>query len=207
MAAAPPRPAPVRPALRRTAVSVSLGAVAMLGASFAAVPLYDLFCRATGYGGTTQVASVAPDRRGTRDLGVRFDTNVAPGLAWRFESETPQVTLRAGETKTVFYKVTNTGSAPSTGIAAYNVAPEAAGGFFVKMACFCFTEQTLQPGESMDMAVVFYLDPDLETDERMRGVSEITLSYTFFAAKTQPGVGATQLNPAATPERKGKTNG
>lgn len=207
MAAAPPKPAPFRPAHRRTAVAVGLGAAAMLGLSFAAVPLYDLFCRATGYGGTTQVAAAAPERRGTRDLRVRFDANVAPGLLWRFAAETAQVTLRAGETRTVFYKVTNTGAAASTAIAAYNVAPEAAGSFFVKISCFCFTEQTLQPGESLDMPVVFFLDPDLEKDERMRNVSDVTLSYTFFAAKTQPRAGAAQLNPAAKPQTQGKNDG
>lgn len=199
-------PAPSR-AHRRTAFAVTFGAATMLGASFAAVPLYDLFCRVTGYGGTTQVAKEAPQRRGTRDLRVRFDANVAPGLTWRFESETAQVSLRAGETKTVFYKITNFGPAAATGIASYNVAPDAAGAFFNKIACFCFTEQTLQAGESMDMPVVFFLDPDLEADERMKGVSEVTLSYTFFPAKTQPGAGAVQLNPAAKPQTQGKNDG
>ncbi|MBL8589693.1 MAG: cytochrome c oxidase assembly protein [Methylobacteriaceae bacterium] len=192
---------------RWVALSVAAGAFAMLGLSFAAVPLYDLFCRVTGYGGTTQVATAAPQARGTRDIRVRFDANVAPGLGWRFESETATVTLRAGETKTVFYKVTNTGKTASTGIASYNVAPEAAGGFFNKIACFCFTEQTLEAGESMDMPVVFFLDPDLEKDERMRGVADVTLSYTFFAAKTQPKAGAAQLQPAASPQAKGNTDG
>ncbi len=198
---------PVPPSHRRTALAVTLGAATMLGVSFAAVPLYDLFCRATGYGGTTQVAKEAPLARGARDIRVRFDANVAPGLPWRFESETAQVSLRAGETKTVFYKVTNVGAAAATGIASYNVAPEAAGGFFNKIACFCFTEQTLQAGESMDMPVVFFLDPELEKDERMKGVAEVTLSYTFFAAKTRPGAGAAELNPAARPQTQGKNDG
>lgn len=177
---------PKAKASRRTALAVVGVVAAMLGLAYAAVPLYQMFCRVTGYGGTTQVAANAPARVGAREFLVRFDANVAPGLQWRFESETPSIRLKAGETKTIFYKVTNVGPAESVGVAAYNVAPEAAGAWFNKIACFCFTEQRLAAGESLDMPVVFFLDPALEGERTMQDVSEITLSYTFFAPKGAP---------------------
>src|SRR5579884_219166 len=123
-------------------------AVLMVGASFAAVPLYRIFCAATGYGGTTQVARSAPGEIGKRVLTVRFDANVAPGLPWQFAPEAPSVSLRTGETKTVFYKVTNTANHPVSATAAYNVSPDQAGSYFDKLACFCFSEQTLNAHES-----------------------------------------------------------
>jgi cytochrome c oxidase assembly protein subunit 11 len=154
----------------------------MVALSFAAVPLYRLFCAATGYGGTTQVAHVAPSELGKRVLAVRFDANVAPGLPWQFTPETPSVSLRTGETKTVFYKVTNNADRPVSATAAYNVSPDQAGSYFDKLACFCFAEQTLQAHETAEWPVVFFLDPALEQDETMRNVGAITLSYTFFVS-------------------------
>ena len=115
----------------------------MLGLSFASVPLYRLFCAVTGYGGTTQVAKSAPAEQGARRITVRFDGNVAAGLPWRFEPETREIVVRTGETATIFYKVTNTSDAPATGMATYNVSPDQTGSWFNKIACFCFTEQTL----------------------------------------------------------------
>jgi len=170
---------------RRGLVAVLAGGVslAMLGLSFAAAPLYRLFCAATGYAGTTQVAKAAPALKGIRDLTVRFDANVAPGLAWKFTPETPEIKLRTGETATVFYKVTNMSGADTAAQAMYNVSPESAGAYFDKISCFCFNEQKLGPHESADMPVVFFLDPALEKDETMAGVQAITLSYTFFASK------------------------
>ena len=162
----------------------------MAGLSFAAVPLYRLFCAATGYGGTTQVAHVVPTELGKRVLTVRFDANVAPGLAWDFAPETPSVSLRTGETKTVFYKVTNNADRPVSATAAYNVSPDQAGSYFDKLACFCFSEQTLKPHETAEWPVVFFLDPALEQDEVMRHVGAVTLSYTFFASKTAPAKAA-----------------
>jgi cytochrome c oxidase assembly protein subunit 11 len=162
----------------------------MVGLSFAAVPLYRLFCAATGYGGTPQVVGVAPSEPGKRVLTVRFDANVAPGLPWSFAPETPSVSLRTGETKTVFYKVTNSADHPVAAIAAYNVSPDQAGGYFDKLACFCFSEQTLQAHETAEWPVVFFLDPALEQDETMKGVGAITLSYTFFASKNAPAKSA-----------------
>ena len=154
-----------------------------LGMSFAAVPLYRKFCQATGFGGTTQVANGPSSTRGKRTLTVRFDANVAPGLPWRFEPETPAIALATGQTATVFFKVTNTSDHATAADAKYNVSPDVAGLYFDKISCFCFTRQTLDPHESMDMPVVFFLDPDLETDETMAAIDTLTLSYTFFAAK------------------------
>ena len=163
----------------------------MVGMAYAAVPLYRLFCAATGYNGTTQVADAAPLAKGRRILTVRFDANVAAGLDWSFAPESPSIRLRTGETATVFYKVTNRSRYETTGIARYNVAPDAAGGWFDKISCFCFAEQTLAPGEKMEMPVVFFLDPGLESDETMRQVDAVTLSYTFYATrKTLPASAA-----------------
>ena len=174
--------------VRHWSTAVFAGAVvfAMLGASFAAVPLYRLFCAATGFGGTTQVAQSAPATRGARTLTVRFDTNVAAGLAWRLEPEQASISARTGETKTVFFRVTNLSNAPTTGIAAYNVSPDQAGAWFNKIACFCFSEQTLGPRETAEWPVVFFLDPALETDETMAQVGGVTLSYTVYAPKGGP---------------------
>lgn len=155
----------------------------MLALSFAAVPLYRMFCAATGYGGTTQAAKTAPDHQGLRQLVVRFDANVAPGLPWSFEPEIPQIRLRTGKTATVFFKVANLSDHPVAARASYNVGPDAAGAYFDKLNCFCFSEQTLGPREAAELPVVFFLDPALEQDETMRGVDAVTLSYTFFAAK------------------------
>jgi cytochrome c oxidase assembly protein subunit 11 len=162
----------------------ALGAVLLsLGMSFAAVPLYRKFCQATGFAGTTQVAEGPAALTGRRFLNVRFDANVAPGLPWRFEPETPSINIRTGATATVFFKVTNESDRKTVADARYNVTPEVSGLYFKKIACFCFSEQSLQPHESLEMPVVFYLDPALEKDETMAAVDTLTLSYTFFAAK------------------------
>ncbi|OAI31357.1 cytochrome C oxidase assembly protein [Methylosinus sp. R-45379] len=159
------------------------GSVAMLILSFASVPLYRAFCSATGFGGTTQVAKLAPAKPGERSIGVRFDANVARDLPWRFEPETPRIVVRTGETATIYYKVVNLSDQETSGVAAYNVSPDQAGAYFDKLACFCFSEQKLAPHESAEWPVVFFLDPALEADETMRHVEEITLSYSFFASK------------------------
>ncbi|CAN2535526.1 Cytochrome+c+oxidase+assembly+protein+CtaG [Methylocapsa aurea] len=159
------------------------GSVAMLILSFASVPLYRAFCSATGFGGTTQVAKVAPAKPGERTLGVRFDANVAHDLPWRFAPETPRIVVRTGETATIYYKVVNLSDRETSGVAAYNVSPDQAGAYFDKLACFCFSEQKLAPHESAEWPVVFFLDPALEKDETMNHVEEVTLSYSFFATK------------------------
>ena len=171
------------PAHRRVALCVIAAAVVMGGMSYAAVPLYQAFCKATGYGGTTQTADAAPAARGTRRMTVRFDANVAPGLDWSFEPETASLELVPGETATVFYKVRNLSKRAGTATAVYNVTPDVAGAWFDKISCFCFTEQRLDAGESADLPVVFFLDPALERDETMDNVRSLTLSYTFYAPK------------------------
>jgi cytochrome c oxidase assembly protein subunit 11 len=162
----------------------------MFGMAFASVPLYRMFCAATGYGGTPQIVATASLQQGARSLSVRFDANVAPGLPWDFSPETESISLRTGQTATIFFKVTNKSDKPVTAQAMFNVTPENAGAFFDKISCFCFTEQKLGGHESAEMAVVFYLNPALEQDESMRYVDAITLSYTFFASKTAAPVTA-----------------
>jgi cytochrome c oxidase assembly protein subunit 11 len=152
----------------------------MVGMSYAAVPLYDWFCRATGFNGTTQVATTAPKEISDRIVTVRFDSNVGPGLPWKFTPERTSIDVRIGEVVTVEYSVTNLSARETTGIASYNVAPLNWGAYFQKINCFCFTEQTLKPGEKRDMAVVFYVDPSLLNDEDAREHNTITLSYTFY---------------------------
>jgi cytochrome c oxidase assembly protein subunit 11 len=175
-----PRPKPPHNLIAGLVFGTSL---VMLGMSFAAVPLYRMFCAATGFGGTTQVALEAPKLRGQRVLTVRFDANVAPGLAWKFVPDVSQIRLRTGETTTVFFKVTNLTARETSAQAMYNVSPDVSGAYFDKISCFCFTEQHLGPHETMDMPVVFFLDPALEKDKDMKNVAEVTLSYTFFAAQ------------------------
>ena len=171
---------------RRVALSIIGIVVAMGGLSYASVPLYQMFCRVTGYGGTTQGASTAPQSRGARMITVRFDSNVGAGLPWTFTPEIPALTVRTGETATVFFKVANRSDREWAATASYNVSPDQSGLYFTKISCFCFSEQRLGPGETAEWPVVFYLDPALEKDETMAQVDGVTLSYTFFASKTQP---------------------
>jgi cytochrome c oxidase assembly protein subunit 11 len=170
---------------RDAAVAFACGAFValMVGVSFAAVPLYSWFCRTTGFGGTTQVAKTAPKQVSGRTITVRFDSNVAPGLPWSFEPERRTVDVRLGEVVTVYYAVRNESARVTTGQAGYNVAPPTTGAYFEKINCFCFTEQTLQPGEKRDMAVVFFVDPKLASDSDEDAVNNITLSYTFYPVR------------------------
>lgn len=158
--------------------------VLMVGASYAAVPLYDWFCRATGFNGTTQVATSAPAEGPlARKIAVRFDANVGPGLPWKFEPEQNEIEVRIGEVVTVYYTVTNQAARPTTGVAAYNVAPLTVGYYFQKINCFCFNEQVMGPGEKREMPVVFYVDPALAKDSENDGLNTITLSYTFYPVR------------------------
>jgi cytochrome c oxidase assembly protein subunit 11 len=152
----------------------------MVGAAFAAVPFYSWFCRTTGFGGTTQVASVAPAGMLDRKITVRFDSNVAPGLPWRFMPEVNSIDLRIGEVATVYYDVVNTSDRTTEAQASYNVTPPTVGAYFTKINCFCFTQQRLGPGEKRQMAVVFYVDPALVKDSDQDDLNTITLSYTFY---------------------------
>lgn len=158
--------------------------VLMVGAAYAAVPFYNWFCRATGFNGTTQIAEVAPTTAPlARKVAVRFDSNVAGGLPWKFEPEKNQIEVRIGEVATVYYTVTNEAARTTTGQAAYNVAPLTVGRYFQKINCFCFTEQTMARGETRQMAVVFYVDPSIVKDSDNDGLNTITLSYTFYPVR------------------------
>ncbi|WP_281017422.1 MULTISPECIES: cytochrome c oxidase assembly protein [unclassified Minwuia] len=152
----------------------------MLGASYASVPLYDLFCRVTGYGGTTQEADVGADHLGKRMVTVQFDANVARGMPWDFRPVQRELKLRTGETAIAYYRATNNTDRTVIGTATFNVTPLKVGYYFNKIDCFCFTEQVLAPGQSVDMPVQFFVDPEMEDDSNADEVKLITLSYTFF---------------------------
>ena len=154
-------------------------AAVMCALSWAAVPFYDWFCRTTGYGGTTNVASASPDEVLDETVRVRFDANVDPNMGWTFRPMQHEMKLRIGENAIAFYEAVNNTDQPITGSASYNVAPDVAGYYFNKIECFCFTEQTLQPGERVEMPVSFFVDPGLVDDRDAGRVRDITLSYTF----------------------------
>ena len=184
------QPQPIVPKRRRLGRDTTVAALCgllvafMVGASYAAVPFYNWFCRATGFNGTTMVASAAPATGPlARTIAVRFDSNVSGGLPWKFVPEKSEITVRIGEVVTVFYTVTNQSARPTTAQAAYNVAPLTVGSYFQKINCFCFTEQTLDPGETREMPVVFYVDPALVADSENDGLKSITLSYTFYPVR------------------------
>jgi cytochrome c oxidase assembly protein subunit 11 len=157
-------------------------ALAMLGAAYAAVPLYKLFCQMTGYGGTTKKAVVAPDHILGKTVRVRFDANVN-GLPWAFEPNQRVISVKLGEPAQISYTARNLSTKTTTGTAAFNVTPDIAGSYFNKLQCFCFTEQTLKPGEAVHMPVTLFVDPAMVEDAFAKGVPEITLSYTFFPTK------------------------
>ena len=180
-------------ALGLTCLAVFL---AMVGMAFASVPLYRAFCQATGFYGTARRASVGLATVSHRTVTVRFDTNVR-GLAWRFEPVQASQTLRLGENKLAFFRATNTGDTAVTGRAIYNVTPLAAGPYFSKLECFCFKNQTIAPGQSVEFPVVYFVDPRYGTDADTRGAPEITLSYTFFPAVTGQRVSSNQGSGAS----------
>src|ERR1700677_4113887 len=169
---------------------------AMVGLSFAAVPFYSWFCSTTGYGGTTQVATALPTHVFDRSITVRFDSNVAAGLPWRFEPERRTIDVKLGQVVTVYYAVTNEAARVTAGQAGYNVSPSTTGIYFEKINCFCFTEQTMKPGEKRDMAVVFYVDPKLAEDAEQNGIKTITLSYTFYPVHVPDQAAADGETPA-----------
>ena len=180
---------------------------AMIGAAYASVPLYRLFCQVTGFDGTPRVATAPSTRVLDRTVTIRFDANVAPGLPWRFEPVQTTTQVKIGENALVFYRASNTSERPVVGTATFNVFPEQAAAFFNKLECFCFKEQVLQPGESVEMPVSFFVDPQIVTDKDASWVRHITLSYTFYpVVAPKPGV-AGKDGPPATPQtvqRNGK---
>lgn len=189
MATAAPRP-PADRRNRRVGLVMALVAAAMVGLGFASSPLYRMFCQVTGYAGTPQKAlgAEAPGAVG-KIVNVRFDSNVAPGMGWRFEPEQKVARVAVGARQMAFFTATNETDHPITGSASFNVSPDQAGPYFTKIQCFCFTEQTLRPHETVRMPVVYYLDPALLKDKDADAVSEITLSYTFFPVdKPESGV-------------------
>jgi len=155
----------------------------MVGMAFAAVPLYNWFCRATGFGGTPQVASAAPGHVLDRRVLIRFDANVATGLPWRFEPEQAAIEVRIGDVVTVNYRATNQSAQATIGQASYNVWPPTVGAYFSKINCFCFTEQRFEPGETREMPVVFFVDPEIVKDAEQDGLTSITLSYTMYPVR------------------------
>ena len=164
---------------RRTAIAAASGAVLMICAAYAAVPLYDLFCRVTGFGGETQVASSESETILDQTIKIKFDASKESGMPWEFKPMQREMELRIGESGLAFYEAYNPTDHVVAGTASYNVAPFAAGGYFVKIACFCFTEQVLQPGERVEMPVTFYVDPEIVNDPEAKFAKHITLSYTF----------------------------
>ncbi|SMQ59657.1 cytochrome c oxidase assembly protein subunit 11 [Devosia lucknowensis] len=169
---------------KRTATILGGLALGMVGLAFASVPLYQLFCQVTGFGGTTQVATDNPKGVIAREMKVRFDVNIDPALDWTVKPAAP-ITDQIGRVDTVNYIATNHSDKPVTGQAIFNVVPEKAGLYFNKIECFCFTEQTLQPGETVEMPIVFFVDPDLADNHELNTIKEITLSYTFYASDSE----------------------
>lgn len=182
---------------KRLALRLALLVVVMLGLSRAAVPLYQTFCQVTGFGGTTQVAEAdAQAPVATNEIvRVRFDGTVAKDMPWRFEPAQREMSLRIGETGLAYFHAKNTSDETITGTASFNVTPLKIGGYFVKIDCFCFTEQTLKPGESVDMPVTFYVDPEILDNPETARIRDITLSYTFYRTET-PKTAAVAAEPA-----------
>lgn len=170
----------------RVAVVLAGMTFGMLGVAFAAVPFYRWFCATTGYGGTPTVASKAPEEALGRSIQVRFDTNVNGGLPWTFTPDVPSVDVRLGETVTVAFRIENRSDKRTRGVATFNVTPPLAAYYFTKLACFCFTEQVLEPGQVIEAPVTFWVDRDLDHDKNVKGLAGLTLSYTFFTAPDAP---------------------
>jgi cytochrome c oxidase assembly protein subunit 11 len=196
--------APIPPSQRRRDILVAAGCGAfvavMVGAAYAAVPFYNWFCRTTGFGGTTQVATAGPARILDRKVTVRFDANVHGGLPWRFEPEQNSIEVKLGEVVTVSYRVVNESARETVGVASYNVSPPTVGAYFSKINCFCFTDQRLKGGEKRDMTVVFFVDPALAKDSEQDDLDTITLSYTMYPVR-QPEPPRAQNGAVPAPGR------
>ena len=188
----------------RTGILALLGACAMLGLGFASAPLYRIFCQVTGFGGTTMKATeaeAASIKVSNKIISVRFDANVDRQLPWQFKMEQTTQDLRIGARKMAYYSAKNLSNEPITGIASFNVEPELAGKYFHKIQCFCFNEQTLQPGQSINMPVIYYVDPKILDDPETKDIEQITLSYTFHKAAQQPALQAAKALDPAQPAR------
>jgi len=185
---------------KRTMAAILAVSVGMIGLAYASVPLYDLFCRVTGFGGTPGVARAPPGVVADRDITVRFDSSVNPNLAWRFAPAQGPITVKVGETALAFYRAESMADGPTEGTATYNVTPLKAAKYVYKIDCFCFTEQRLEAGQSVDMAVSFFVDPAIIEDRLLDDVNTITLSYTFFPKHGTEG-GRAAANTATAPGR------
>lgn len=184
---------PNKKRMRRTAIIAGAVVVGMTGMAFAAVPLYDAFCKITGYGGTTQEATAAPSQILDQRIQIRFDANTSPDLPVEFEPKQISESLRIGETGLAFYRVRNLSNEPVIARATYNVTPHVAGQYFAKLECFCFQDRTLAPGEEADLPVVFFVDPEIVSDPDTAGLDTLTLSYTFFRS-TSPQATASRAD-------------
>lgn len=169
----------------RTLLMVFGIVIAMVGLSFASVPLYDLFCRVTGFGGTTMVSETLPDKILDREITVKFNTDTSRNLSWDFSPEERKMSVQVGQQGLIAFNALNEGTKPTVGTAVYNVTPQKAGKYFHKTQCFCFDEQLLTPQQSMKMPVAFYVDPSIAEDRNMDDVTTITLSYSFFPAESE----------------------
>ena len=179
-----------------TAALCAVFVAGMVGMAFASVPLYRIFCQVTGYGGTTQQATSAPEKALDRKITVRFDANIVNGLGWSFRPLTRSIDLKVGETGKAIFLAENRGTTTTTGSAVFNVSPLDVGAYFNKIACFCFTEQTLEPGQSVEMPVTFFVDPAIAEDTDLDSVHTITLSYTFYPADSGAAAPESDANSA-----------
>ena len=186
----------------RTGVVLTGIVAGMIGLSFASVPLYRLFCQVTGYGGTTQVAEAAPGAVAERVIKVRFNADTAPGLPWYFKPVQREIALKVGESGLAYYRARNLAAVAVTGTSTFNVTPLKAGQYFSKVQCFCFTEQRLEAGQELDMAVSFFVDPEILSDRNLDDVKTITLSYTFFRAPGDRKAEAQQASMDGIPRRR-----
>jgi cytochrome c oxidase assembly protein subunit 11 len=175
--------------------------VGMTGMAYAAVPLYDMFCKVTGYNGTTKRVEQASDVILDKTIKVTFDANIASDLPWDFKPVQRQIELKIGETVQVGFTAKNLSKKPTTGQAVFNVTPMAGGAYFNKVQCFCFTETTLQPGEEMEMPVVFFVDPEIVKSVETKDIRTLTLSYTFYAREPSKPVAALKVEPVETDNR------
>jgi cytochrome c oxidase assembly protein subunit 11 len=176
---------------RRVAMIAASAAIGMLGLSYAAVPFYKAFCQATGFGGTTQRADAAPEKATETKISIRFDANTSGALNWDFHARQNAMTVKIGEQSMAYFDARNVSDKILTGSAVFNVTPPAAGAYFNKIQCFCFTKQTLKPGESAEFPVVYFVDPAILDDADAKGINEITLSYTFYPADAPAVAGKT----------------
>jgi len=184
---------------RTVAIWCAVLVAAMVGAAYAAVPIYRLFCEATGFDGTPRIATAPSSKVIERTATIRFDANVAPDLPWRFEPVQTTIQVKLGENALAFYRATNTSDRPIWGMATFNVFPEQVAPFFNKLECFCFKEQTLEPGQSVDLPVSFFVDPQIVHDKDAGGTTHITLSYTFYPVPSKSKAGLAEKPANLTP--------